>query len=171
MPQRTLPPEIEKAYSRLEAKLRPVLAAIDNVPPENVFLPYRANDRIRLLTLQAWEVRYHVGLPYILRVLLRYYAKARRRTGAASSLGVPVRQLTGHASRRILEDAVLMDFPCGENVQISRQRMIDHILQFSPAIRADSNDIYIQKAEERRKMRRTIQDSYRRPWRGNPFLA
>lgn len=138
---------------------------------------------IRLVAFKQWEQELNVPLRYILGVLLPHWRDAghigRRPTYEHKGLGVSVSTLTGKYSRKLVEAAILQDYPNGEHFDIVRERIELYALtrcrQYAvrTASEIDSED-YVKEYRSRLKKQRQALENIesilsRRAWRGNPF--
>lgn len=147
-------------------------------------------DRLRLLVLRSWTVRYSVSLDYILRKVLPFWeAFVQRRSKRMKSRGlnVQVSTLVGKKSEEILIQNIEKDFPNGINRILRKQEDTERI--FSKLLSQESNDgikvkqpristlekyvrhyKYSMKQDSKRRDR--IEAEFqKRPYRTNPFIG
>ena len=74
---------------------------------QRAFQNLGVDNKIRLLNLKVWCQRYHVSLHWILETLYKKYRPGGYNLRVATMCGV--------RAREIIEEAVLSDFPGGEN--------------------------------------------------------
>lgn len=155
------------------------LAAYYHVIRKDVYFAPTERDAFRLLNWKVWTLRYHVSLPFILNTLLPVFQRFRKKQSFArkKTLGVTVAALTGPRAQQILEQAVLREFPNGENELMERSNLQMRMLGFPTANTASHQNGELQYlrdyAAESQKRRRAWADAQRlyrrRPWRGNPW--
>src|ERR1035437_3240016 len=150
-------------------------------------LRLKPTDRNRLGILQVWAERHKVTLGYVVKTLLAYWRSRPfmlRKKKKKGLLGVTVASLTSPKSEVILEQAILRDFPDGENVSEYRQRERLHLLGLdgqrgraknliSETAPSESCIIYAERIEHRQmKLDNAVasESRRRRTWRGNPWL-
>jgi hypothetical protein len=148
-------------------------------------------DSARLMKLKVWESIYAVDMKYILGKLLPYYwnilpkylkAKVERN----QTLGVKIASLVSIRSEDILDQAIIEDFPDGENFQSrkedARNECIEMIALDNDEIPArpkkmlaynkvsDAMKAYHRKIERQRSaFSRLAKKRRRMAWRGNPW--
>src|ERR1035437_6698310 len=94
-------------------------------------LRLKPTDRIRLGILQVWAERHKVTLGYVGRTLLAYWRSRPfmlRKKKKKGLLVVTVASLTSPKSEVIIEQAILRDFPDGQNVFEWHKRERLHLL-------------------------------------------
>lgn len=137
---------------------------------------------IRLLVFKQWEQELNVPLRYILSVLLPHWRDAghivRRPTYEHKGLGVSAATLTGQYSRKLVEAAILQDYPNGEHFNIVRDRIESYALtrcrQRAVEFTELDPEAFIKEYSARLRKQRQALDKIenilsRRAWRGNPF--
>jgi hypothetical protein len=149
-------------------------------------LRLKPTDRIRLDILQVWAERHHVTLDYTIRTVLAFWRSRpfMRKKKKKGLLGVTVASLTSPKSEVILEQAILRDFPDGQNVSEFRQRARLHLLGLD-GLRGRARSLINEKTPdescimyasriERRQTKlsnaEASESRRRRKWRGNPWL-
>ena len=150
-------------------------------------LRLKPTDKIRLGILQVWAERHKVTLRYVVRTLLTYWRSRPfmlRKKKKKGLLGVTVASLTSPKTEVIIEQAMLRDFPDGQNVFESQQRERLHLLGLD-GLRGRAKNLINESAPDescimfsrRVEHRRTKLDNAaasesrrRRKWRGNPWL-
>ncbi len=163
------------SFLRVENKLRKE----ENLNPISSRIPIRIKEPIRLLNLRVWSLRYHVSLEFILQALWPRYRRMRkpmmREHGRESVIFFSLTaQLTGEASRAILERVVSQTYPGGENYRAYLQTIRDKgmhvnlapILTHEFTSARELIDVYTETIQHR-KEKRTAR--YNRPWRDNPW--
>lgn len=165
------------SFIRVENRLRKK----EGLDPLSQRTRITVKEPIRLLNLRVWTLRYHVPLEFILNALWPRYRAIRkplvqnpllrkRTEGFYFSL---TPQLTGEASRGLLERAVLQAYPGGENYKAYLQKLRDKGLQTTLAPIAnpeyDSPREMIQIYRETMERRGVRSARYIRAWRDNPW--
>jgi len=161
-------PRWQSFCSRFERHLAQALANVEGVPPSIVILPSKANDRLRLLNLYVWSLRYAVTVEFLLRVLLDKYRNVRQPSNGFATLGVRAATLCGVKSRQWVEDVVAKAYPNGENHLAYRSAMIMRLAGM-PRISGDILQSYGTAMERYRQRYYQCAERYYRPWRGNPW--
>jgi hypothetical protein len=127
-----------------------------------------ARQRFLLLNWRVWCLRYNIAPFFIMDTLFRRYANQRRPAKLpVVTLGLPMPLLTGVASRRAVEEAVIKQYPNGENIKMQRQpqqivpltalcfnNLSDMVTQYNAAI------------HQRQEQLTQRQNLIRRPYRG-----
>lgn len=149
-------------------------SALEELRGEKTFLSLTHEDRLRLLTLKVWMLRYKVPLTWILETLLQHYSKFIRRRRTGSTLGVRVATLVSQSSKQVLEEEILKQFPCGENIsrwKTAQQRQQLHqngiCRMQDPMTFASDYGHWLEQA--RRDHERATDKFSVRPYRDNPW--
>jgi len=148
------------------------LATVDQRPIEeiNELLGFLSpQDRMRLLNLQIWSMRYHVSLSYLLHVLLQQHFVKHRKTGKRL-IGIRIDSLTSRKVEEYIEERIMQDFPNGELEQQYRVECEQRIIQGRPELQ-DIDDLegYEDQLVKLEAQRQRMQKRLRRPWRNNPW--
>ncbi|MGI4811790.1 MAG: hypothetical protein ACRYGG_00390 [Janthinobacterium lividum] len=151
----------------------------------------KEDDKVRLLKLKMWSVRYKVSIKYILEKLIphfeKYGNKSRGKAGTSKGLGTTIPILTGPSAEALLVENIKRDYPDNENVLSWRQRtqlefiglvQVDEdelvtkqpkgILQYNSV--SDYRKAYEARIQRTRKTEEKIVKSIsRQPFRNNPW--
>ena len=116
-------------------------------PLNAYFPPMPFSSQLKLLNLKVWTLRYAVDLDFVVGELLRYYGRHRKESLREPRLGISIGVLTGVASRKHIETAVLSAFPNGENFSNSRAQLLKHFRITEPVRGLDytNNEEMIRK--------------------------
>lgn len=161
-------PKWESFCTWFERHLARALATVEGVPPSVIILPSQAKDRLRLLNLHVWSLRYAVTVELLLRVLLDKYRNVRQPSDGFVTLGVRAATLCGVKSRQWVESIVSQAYPNGENYLAYRSAMITRLVGV-PKVRGDILQHYSSAMERYRQRYYQCMERYYRPWRGNPW--
>jgi len=156
-------------------------AVLDATDGKRVFnsLMMNRQDQLRLFNLASWEEQYAVELSYIIATLFEYYTKIRRGANIATSsnrgLGIRVATLVGEASKKALEQKILLEYPQFENVSGRFHQKIVEALS-TPALTKryavdDAKDFvasYAKRiAKQKKKYNVVVQEMKTKRFRGN----
>ena len=84
------------------------------------------SDKLRLLKLRIWEMRYRISILEILDLILPALRKNIRAGG--KGLRVSVATLTGDVAETILQDRLAEKYPDGANITVWREAELDRQL-------------------------------------------
>jgi hypothetical protein len=158
---------LEQRCLFVERSLQSILARLDNKPAVTLFLS--PEDKVRLLNLHVWSLRYSVPLDYIVQVLLkRLFAKHRRPN---RSLGIRVSSLTGNSAELFVAEQAQKDFPNQEMKTAAKEqkkRTLANVtsLQLTGIDPSKYEEQWRQRQQALKRSSRLLQ----RPWRDNPWL-
>jgi hypothetical protein len=139
----------------------------------------KPEDELRLLRLVQWQEKYRVSLDWILAQLLPIWRSKYSKYKTTKGLGVSVATLVGMKSELMLQEAILKDFPEGENIArwLTREQQRQWF-QFTDRM-ARSEDwenprrmlkVYRRRMEAERSERREFAlEQQRRNYRNNPW--
>lgn len=148
-------------------------------------------DKLRLLKLRTWCMRYKLSLSEVLDLIVPVLRKTGAYRPGPKSFGIRMSALTGDTSCRILEDRVLLLYPEGANVSVWRERERERQLQaerdeasdgvavreqHATLLACDSIESFVgcysRQVTARRVSERdsTARWRKRRKYRGNPWL-
>ncbi len=86
-------------------------------------------DKLRLLRLRIWSMRYKISILEILDLIVPVFRKKFRLKGQGKGLGIPVSTLTGAVAEEILQDRLTEQYPDGANITAwkfaERERQLD----------------------------------------------
>lgn len=149
-------------------------------------------DKLRLLKLKVWGVKYRVTLGYILGVVMTFYwdrlpKQVREKVKGSRSLGVRIATLVSKGSEKALVDAIARDFPNGENISVYKEEernriaaLLDEEDNELPVARTKAVlsyktmsafvESYTRKvASKKRAMAKLETKMKKMPWRENPW--
>lgn len=151
----------------------------------------KSDDRLRLLKLRVWSLRYHVPLQYILAVLVPHFEKLasrqyiRKRAGSSKGLGFPITVLCGDVAHEFLQERIAKDFPSKENTQtwieghkqlcLEKTEMDEVVAKPRAVLAYRSVGDFVKSYgrgidRTRRDADRAERKLRKQPWRTNPFL-
>jgi len=153
------------------------LAKHDNVPRSVVYFRLAAKqDKIRLLNLRVWALRYTVDLTFIVGTLLRHFHRIRvMRNAIGRTLGVPIKTSTGENAHRAIIEALNASYPNKENVQAHNDEFKCRLMCIrQPKLSFTGTDpsefVALYTSEINKVRKRLFASPSKRPWRGNPWL-
>ena len=160
---------LEKSLLRMETAFKRALARHDRKQEDEVELWLNRRDKLRLLNLQIWSLRYKVPIEYILRVLLdKLFVKHRKQRGR--SIGVRITSLTGQKAERFLRDKVCEDFPSGEPLMEWRAAEQQRLGGYKEIRMQNTDPVeYQRQIDAWRRQQLLTASMYRKPWRDNPW--
>jgi hypothetical protein len=183
----------------MDAKANRMLALVNSILEEDYgkqLVHIKPQDKLKLLTFDAWRQMHKVSIRYILQTILPHFIKIQKRIGRyrknSMSLGVPISHLTGKKSEEMLVYWIGRNFPDRENVSMWRQKAIQRILDHR--LGSDEEEEVVQEKrktildfktpekfaqsyaarirEERAAIEKVTTDNRNklRPYRDNPFI-
>src|SRR3990167_4157107 len=129
------------------------------------------DDCIRLLNWRSWALRYSVGLDWIVRKIMQYYAKVRR---PGQGLGLSIPTITGDKTQQMIEEQVEREFD-GAQVEMLRVQLQNAMLRVPVVFKVTAKNVddyakaYNSKVGYWRRARLEAKHRFRRPWRSNPW--
>jgi hypothetical protein len=99
---------------------------IDTRDDRRVRLFLNDKDKLRLLRLRVWSMRYKISIPEILDLIVKPLRKKVR--GRARGLGLSIATLTGAVAEEILEDRIVERYPDGANISAWKETERDRQL-------------------------------------------
>ena len=165
---------LEKQIDDLYHDVRLYLAHRENVPYDKVWLSNTAGERLCLLNLRVWSLRYHVPLAFILDTLLGHFSAHRRMTRGAASLGVAVRALCGRAAEEHLQEEVARAYPAGTNHQAYLHSLRQPLYNMKPVKSLPYESVEEMVSRYGEVMHYRHKDvlkgcAFQRPYRDNPW--
>jgi len=154
-------------------------------------LRFKKDDKVRLLKLRTWSLRYHVSITEILDMIVPPLLEQVRYK--SYGFGMPIRVLTGKSARRILSYQIDKRYPGQENLLVWKEaerekQLRDEKLEelegiplkakvHAALVDADSVEDYMDKytdqiMQKREMERKAVSQKWRRRkrYRGNPWL-
>jgi hypothetical protein len=184
--QEIIEKELEELEGIKENFYSVVEKAVGKIRGTDIRLFLTDKDKMRLLILKTWTIRYKVDLDYILRNLLPFwevFIQRHTRKVSKQGLNVKVSTLTGKKSESILLDTIKKDFPDKLNEQIWKSREIERLVNRykdnaektkAPYIRTLERYVkhYRYKMKQETKLRERIETEFlKRRYRGNPYVT
>jgi hypothetical protein len=141
-------------------------------------------DSLRLFNLKMWCLKYNVTLLWVIQTLTHHWLHAKHvaRKNPPKGIGVRIPTLVGPTSRKVIEEALLRDFPDREN-EIHLRTLIEEkyllsedVMGSDGAFRVNNPTKMLKAYLSRIKRAQTgleeLEKSLsRRQWRGNPYKA
>ena len=161
---------LEKRCLRIEQKLQSSLSRLEGWDENNMHLYLSPEDKLRLLNLNVWSLRYGVSIDYILTALLQHYFVRHRRKNRY--LGIRVSALMSKPSEEFLEEAIRQEFPNNEMEQERQERekrRVNRILKTQTRLKMETvnPDVYEDQWQKRDRMIQRQGRGFSRSWRGN----
>lgn len=151
---------------------------------KSIVLRPSMTDSLRLFNLRMWSLKYNVPVKYILETLIGYWLSTKNVTRKKPPRGIGVRipTLVGPTSRKVLESAILRDFPNRENELQARAAIEERFLASEEVMGADGSfrlhdpakfiKAYMSRIKRAKKGLAALEERMqRRQWRGNPYKA
>lgn len=180
--QRLAKSNLERQVLEFQVEVQKTLERIFKKP--TVFRPGWI-DSLRLFNLRMWCLKYNVTLLWVLQTLTHYWLHAKHvaRKNPPRGIGVRIPTLVGATSRKVIEEALLRDFPDREN-EIHLRTVIEEKYLLSEDVMgsgdgsfrvnnpAEMLKAYKARINRARKGLEELEESLsRRQWRGNPYKA
>lgn len=181
--------ELEGVKTLANSFVKEVERTLSRIRKEEVSIFLNDKDRLKLLILRSWGIRYSVSVEYILRTVLPFWeAFVQRRSKKMKSRGlnVQVSTLIGKKSEATLIQNIEKDFPNGINKVLHKQEAAERI--YTKILSQDKNDgikikqpristlekyvrHYRHSMKKDSKNRERIEVEFlKRPYRTNPFV-
>lgn len=126
-------------------------------------------DKIRLMILRSWTIKYHCNLKYILQTLIPFWTRfvsQRSRKQLSKGLNVRVSTLTGNKSESVLKEHLEQDFPSDLLYRLWKSNEQEKIYSLaeakliSPRLKDDDGiPVKYQRKKQKKQKNRRLEDS------------